>query len=80
MDLSKAKTELSNEYKMFEIQVTTSPHFGFMKYCTTLSITIFFTFFPASFMLISHTGSPKVISSRISLIIGTRAKDATNLR
>ena len=45
MDLSRAKTELSNEYKMFEIQATTSLHFSFKKYSITLSIIIFSIFF-----------------------------------
>jgi hypothetical protein len=46
MDLSRAKTELSNEYKIFEIQAETSLHFSFTKYSITLSIIIFSIFIP----------------------------------
>jgi hypothetical protein len=49
MDLSRAKKELSNEYKIFEIQAETSLHFSFTKHSITLSIIIFFPFYSCIF-------------------------------
>ena len=44
MDLDRSKKELSNEYKIFEIQVVTSLQLSLTRYSTTLSITIYFIY------------------------------------
>ena len=53
MDLDRVKRELFNEYKLFDIQVATSPYLTHTKYSTTLSIITFFItfhfFFPSCF-------------------------------
>ncbi len=45
MHLNRANKGLSNEYKMFEMQVATSLHISLTKYSTSQSIIIFIIFF-----------------------------------